>query len=147
MPSAHHRENVRTLRFRLTLWNTAVVFLFVLATLWGVREELRLFLWKEADEQLIEDAREVKETVEQLWPDDDRIHDELNRKAKTHVHRGLNFRIFDAGENITWTSANAPPVPFPASLLKNGLTPVTAEHYRLVHIRTEKPGVPVFTIR
>src|SRR5438477_460612 len=66
MPSAHHRENVRTLRFRLTLWNTAIVFLFVLATLWGVREELRLFLWKEADEQLIEDAREVKETVEQV---------------------------------------------------------------------------------
>src|SRR5205085_4256680 len=24
---------------------------------------------------------------------------------------------------------------------------VTAEHYRLVHIRTDKPGVPAFTIR
>jgi heavy metal sensor kinase len=129
------------------LWNTAVVFLFVLATLWWVREELRLFLWKEADEQLLSDASEVKATIEQLYPDVDRIHNALERKAVTHSQRGLHFRIFDEHDTLLWTSPNAPGVPFPTELLRNGLTPVTAEPFRLVHVKTDKPGVPAFTVR
>src|SRR5438552_5337628 len=109
MPSAHHRENVRTLRFRLTLWNTAIVFLFVLATLSGVREELRLFLWKEADEQLLDDAGEVKATIEHVYPDTARIYAELDRKVTTHANRGLHFRIFDERGELLWTIGNAPP--------------------------------------
>ena len=42
MPYAHLKEIYGTLRFRLTLWNTAVVLVLVLVTLWGVREGLRL---------------------------------------------------------------------------------------------------------
>src|SRR5713101_4401202 len=106
MPSAHLREIFGTLRFRLTVWNTTVVLLFVLATLWGVREELRLFLWKEADDQLLDDASEVKATIEQLYPDSASIYAELDRKATTHSHRGLHVRIFDEAEKVLWTSKN-----------------------------------------
>jgi heavy metal sensor kinase len=147
MPFAHLREIFGTLRFRLTLWNTAVVFLFVIATLWWVREELRLFLWKEADDQLLEDASEVKATIEQLFPDWDRIYEALTRKAVTHSHRGLHFRIFDDKDNLLWTSPNAPRVPFPTELIRYGLTPVTAEPFRLVHPQTDKSGVPRLFIR
>src|SRR5258708_24333044 len=126
MPSAHLREIFGTLRFRLTLWNTAVVLLFVLITLWGVREELRLFLWKEADDQLLDDASEVKSTIEQLYPDHDRIYAELDPKAITHTHRGLHIRIFSQAGELLWTSANSPEQPFPAELFTHGLAPVTA---------------------
>lgn len=147
MPSAHLREIFGTLRFRLTVWNTAVVLLFVLITLWGVREGLRLVLWNEADEQLVEDAREIKETIEQLWPDEAKIYAELDRKATTHTHRGLHIRIFDDRKEIIWTSRSAPTVPFSTDLFKFGLTPVTAGQYRLVHTTTDKPGVPTYSIR
>src|SRR5690348_14212051 len=102
------RDLFGTLRFRLTLWNTAVVFVFVIGTLWGVREGLRFVLWKEADDQLLEDAGEVKETIEQLWPNEEKIRDELNRKATTHTHRGLHMRIFDRQGKELFVSTNAP---------------------------------------
>jgi len=147
MPYAHLKEIFGTLRFRLTVWNTAVVLIFVVATLWGVREELRLFLWKEADDQLLDDASEVKATIEQLYPDSARIYAELDRKATTHSHRGLHVRIFDEVDKVLWTSKNAPTVPHPTALFRHGLTPVTAGHFRLVHIKTDKAGVPPYMIR
>jgi heavy metal sensor kinase len=129
------------------MWNTAVVLVFVLVTLWGVRVGLRLVLWNEADDQLIEDAREVKETVEQFEPDLVKIAEELNRKATTHTHRGLHIRIFNDRNELIFTSLNAPSAPFSTELFQYGMNPVTAGHYRLVHITTEKPGMPVYTIR
>ena len=50
MPSAHPREVFGTLRFRLTIWNTAVVLVFVLVTRWGAREGLR---WEQSDGSLV----------------------------------------------------------------------------------------------
>lgn len=151
MPSArlhpNRREMFGSLRFRLTLWNTAVVLLVVLFTLWGVREGLRFILWHEADEQLVEDARKAKVTYEELYPDIGRIQAEFDREARTHTHRGLHMRIFDAQKAVLWTSDNAPSAPFPVELMRHGLRPVTAGHYRLVHIEPKKPGVPPVTIR
>ena len=71
------------------------MLVFVLATLWGVREGLRLVLWQEADDQLLEDAREIKRRSKQIYPDLHKIKAELDRKAITHTHRGLHIRIFD----------------------------------------------------
>src|SRR5947207_560089 len=122
MPSAHLKEIFGTLRFRLTMWNTAVVLVFVLVTLWGVRVGLRLVLWNEADDQLVEDAREVKETIEQLYPDLVKIQEELNRKATTHTHRGLHIRIFDEDGNVIFVSENAPAEPFSKELFQSGMT-------------------------
>lgn len=146
----HLKEMFRSLRFRLTFWNTAVVLLMVVFTLWGVREGLRFILLHEADEQLVEDAREIVQTYEQLYPDLTLIYNELNRKALTHTHRGLHMRIFDAERRLLWTSAeNAPPEPFPVALIDHGLNPVTAGNYRLVHIQTSsaRPDRPVVSIR
>jgi heavy metal sensor kinase len=153
MPSAHLKpasnlkDVVGTLRFRLTVWNTAVVLVFVLTTLWGVREGLRLVLWKEADDQLLEDAREIEETIEQLYPDLEKIKAELDRKATTHTHRGLHIRIFDEKGVVEYNSTNAPAVPFPIELFQYGMTPVTAEHYRLVHVVLNSPNLPKYKIR
>jgi heavy metal sensor kinase len=146
-PSSNLKEVFGTLRFRLTVWNTAVVLVFVLTTLWGVREGLRLVLWTEADEQLLEDAREIKETIERHYPDLDKIKDELDRKATTHTHRGLHIRIFDETGAVELTTPNAPAVPFPTDLFQYGMKPITAGHYRLVHLVLDSPKLPHYKIR
>src|SRR5258708_28790774 len=115
-PTSHLKEVFGTLRFRLTVWNTAVVLVFVLTTLWGVREGLRFVLWREADDQLLEDAREIEKTIEQHYTDLEKIKEELDRKATTHTHRGLHIRIFDESGAEIWVSTNAPAVPFPVDL-------------------------------
>lgn len=148
MPYArlHPRDFFRSLRFRLTVWNTAVVLLMLIFALWGVRVGLRVALWHEADAQLIEDAREVEMTYTGEYPDLEKIHAELDRKARTHTHRGLHMRIFDSNQNLIWTSPNAPPIPFPTELIRHGLTPITAGTFRLVHI--SPTGItPKVTIR
>ena len=146
-PAANLKEVFGTLRFRLTVWNTAVVLVFVLTTLWGVREGLRLVLWREADEQLLEDAREIEETIEQDYPNLERIYDELDRRAITHTHRGLHIRIFDESGREEWHSTNAPAVPFPTDLFKHKMTPITAGQYRLVHLELISPKLPHYKIR
>ena len=139
-----------TLRFRLTLWNTLALLVLVVVTLFGVREGVRYSLWTEADSQLVEDAREVQLTVEQLYPDVKQVHAELNRKSVTHTHRGLYIRIYDEQLREIFVGVNAPTQIFPVEKLgQHGLRPVTPAggHYRLVHIHLEKPGLPKWTIR
>lgn len=140
-------EFPRTLRFRLTVWNTAVVLLMVVATLVGVREGLRLSLLHETDELLLEDALEIRLTVEQLSPDLDRIQREINRKAESHTHRGLYVRLYDVADKPVWASVNAPEPRFPTKLFARQLQPVTFENYRLVHMGLKQPGLPYATIR
>src|SRR2546423_1259352 len=50
----------RTLRFRLTFWNTVALFLLVLATLLGLREGLRFTLQREMDALLAAAVEEVR---------------------------------------------------------------------------------------
>ncbi|MBI3864095.1 MAG: HAMP domain-containing protein [Planctomycetia bacterium] len=148
MPFAHPREMFfGTLRFRLTMWNTAVVLVLVVVTLWGVREGLRLELWKEADVQLLEDAGEIKETIERNYLNDAAIEEEINRKATTHTHRGLHIRIFDENDALLMTSANAPPSPFSMEYFQFGMQPVTAGQFRLVHFQLTRPGMPAWKVR
>jgi heavy metal sensor kinase len=147
MPYAHLKDVFGTLRFRLTVWNTAVVLVFVLTTLWGVREGLRFVLWREADDLLGEDAREIERIIEESYPNLQKIKDELDRKATTHTHRGLHIRIFDETGAVEFTTPNAPAVPFPIGLFQYGMTPITAGHYRLVHLILDSPNLPRYKIR
>ena len=65
----------RSLRFRLTVWNTAVVLLTVVGTLIGVREGLRITIRHEVDDLLREDANEVELAVRELYPNETAIRD------------------------------------------------------------------------
>ncbi len=147
MPFAQLPEFVRTLRFRLTVWNTVVVLLVVVLTLWGVREGLRFTLRREADKQLQEDAQEIRLTVERSGVDLDTIYPELDRKAISHRNRGFFIRFFDDKHQSRWASQNAPEDTFPIELMKSGLKPVSAEKYRLVHLVLERRRVRGWTIR
>ena len=63
------REIARTLRFRLTAWNTALVLVVVISTLIGVHEGVRLTLVNEFDEMLREDLHEIRLSFKQSSPE------------------------------------------------------------------------------
>jgi heavy metal sensor kinase len=157
MPRNRARELVGSLRFRLTLWNTATVLFMVLFTLWAVREGLRFSLRKEADEQLIEDADEVRLIFERYFPKQmSSIEDELNLKAISHTHRGFYVRLFDENRVLKWTSKNAPTrvrdgqeidYLFPEYILDTVGEPLSYDVYRIIQLHPNKKGLPRWTIR
>jgi signal transduction histidine kinase len=148
MQFAQLKEIFGTLRFRLTAWNTGVVLCVVVCALWGVRESVRFSLWLEADKQLLEDAQEIRLTIEQLYPDTEQIYKVLDRKTVSHTHRRLYVRIFDEQRRLLWTSPNAPPNPLPEeAALTNISKPVSRDAYRLVQVQIDKPGHPKWMIR
>jgi heavy metal sensor kinase len=147
MPFARPKEIYGSLRFRLTLWNTLVVFVFVVVTLWGAREGVRWEFTREADVQLREDAREITDTIERAGANLESVQVELDRKASTHTHRGLYLRIFDEQNVLIYTSPNAPSIPIPVDLFRFGTTPISHGDYRLVHAKVDAPGLPRWTVR
>jgi heavy metal sensor kinase len=146
MPSVHRKEVFGTLRFRLTLWNTAVVFVFVLLTLWGAREGLRLEFWREADFQLQEDTGEIRQLVDRSAANLDSIKEALDRKATTHTHRGLYIQIFDESTECVYTSPNAPEATLPVQAAGSRKQPVIFGSYHVRYFRMEKSGIPAWTV-
>jgi heavy metal sensor kinase len=140
-------EFLRTLRFRLTFWNTAVVLLMVVATLVGVREGLRLSLLHETDELLLEDAVEVRLTIEQLSPDVDQIQKELDRMAQSHTHRGLFVQALDRSGIVIWSSVNSPDTTAPTSAAPRKSDPVTVRNDRVVQVDVDRSRLPYAGIR
>lgn len=102
------RAGLRTLRCRLTLWNTAVVLLMVIVTLVSVHEGLRLMMVHEADELLREDLLEIELAFQQSHARWSRVHEEIDHMAKGHARRGLFVQIFDANGSLLWSSSNLP---------------------------------------
>lgn len=129
------------------MWNAAIVALLVLITMGGIREGLRLSLLREADEQLVEDSREVQLVFERMYPNENEVQAELNLKAITHTHRGLYIRIFDDRKQLRWTSRNAPNVLFPLRILDNIGRPFSYHEYRIMQFKPVKSKVPGWTIR
>src|SRR5262245_27218078 len=85
----------QSLRFRLTIWNAAVVFLIVIASLVIVHEGLRLALMRENDQRLQEDLQELGQAIQDLYPKWDAIHEEMNRKALGHTHHGQFVQVLN----------------------------------------------------
>ncbi|HVV99770.1 MAG TPA: HAMP domain-containing sensor histidine kinase [Planctomycetaceae bacterium] len=140
------REVFGTLRFRLTLWNSAIVLLMVVSTLWGVREALRLTLWHDGDEQLQDDLREIGLNFLDMYPNVDRLYAELDHKTATHTHRGFFVRLFDEKGELVWASANAPDE-LATLPIGRSTGPISVGSYRIVQMRLERTDVPHWTIR
>src|SRR5437870_193319 len=87
---------LRSLRFRLMAWNTAVVLLMVIPTLVAVRESMRHSLTNELDKLLKEDTVEVGLAIRQFYPDWERLYRALDRKARGHAQHGWFVQLFDA---------------------------------------------------
>jgi signal transduction histidine kinase len=100
---------VRSLRFRLMLWNIAAGVLTGLGILVAVREGVRYTLVFDLDQALREDLTEIKAYFRPGGAQDwSTLQDELNRKAATHDYHGWFVQFFDRAGNPTWSSQNTP---------------------------------------
>jgi heavy metal sensor kinase len=139
-------ENLsRTLRFRLTFWNTGVILLIVLATLVGLRESLRYTLINEFDAVLSEDINEVASILDRYYPDWPRIREELDRKAKSHTAREWFARIYDKELRTSYVRTEPPQDQVP--LDANRTTAMNSEGFRVLHRLVPKAGRPDYIVR
>ncbi len=103
MPKTFHK----TLRFRLTLWNTVVVLIASLLALLAVREAMRLTIEKEARQLLREESIELELAISELHPDTSRIFEEFDRKVLGHSQHKWFAALLEEGQFV-WKSSNFP---------------------------------------
>ncbi len=135
----------RTLRFRLTFWNSVALLLLVLATLLGLREGLRFTLQREMDALLAEDVEEVRLLLARHFPDRAQIREQLDRKAVSHKARLWYVRIFDAGGAIVVESIGAP-APYPP-IEPRPTGPFDRDGYRMLQETFHRDGLPLLEVR
>ena len=125
---------VRSLRFRLMLWNVAAGVLTGLGILLAVREGVRLTLVAELDQALHEDLQEIQLYFRQPgsydWP---QLHEEMDRKASGHDYHGWFVLFYDRQGKIAWSSKNTPPLPTLTPRQKSAHT-FRIDDYRLRYV-------------
>lgn len=141
------RSLFRSLRFRLSAWNTAAVLLIVVVTLVGLRAALRLTLMSENDHVLLDDTYEVVLAVETFSPNLDEIGDEMERKARGHLDRGLFVQLIDEHGTPLISRGTPPALDGLASPHTVAPSLTTINGYRVVERVIAKPGVPGYTVR
>jgi signal transduction histidine kinase len=137
----------RSLRFRLSAWNTAAVLLIVVFTLLGVREALRFTLMRENDLSLVDDAAEVVLAVERFYPDQAEMFSEMERKARAHIDRQLFVELLDARGEVMWFSGKPPDLSGVAAPPAGRPTLVTVDGFRVAAQLITKEGLPSYTVR
>ena len=140
-------EISHSLRFRLTFWNTAVVFLVIVLTLIGVRTAVWIALLHEVEQLLVDDLAEMRLTVESLWPDLSLIKDELERKAITHTHRGLYVKLIRADGEVIFKTSTSPDDPIVPLDVTASFGPLTVDEYRMAQQQIIQEGMPTLTVR
>jgi two-component system, OmpR family, heavy metal sensor histidine kinase CusS len=102
---------VRSLRFRLMLWNAGAVALTGVAILFAVREGVRRTLVRELDEVLNEDLREIElflQSPRYRWAN---LTEELSRKAQGHDFHRWFVQFYGADGEPGWSSLHTPALP------------------------------------
>ncbi|MCC7085764.1 MAG: HAMP domain-containing histidine kinase [Pirellulales bacterium] len=130
----------RSLRFRLTLWNSAVVLLTAIASLVALREGLRVTLLSETDQQLRGDAQEIKLTIERLDLSQKQIIGELERKAEGHKAQNMFVRLIGPNEENAWTTDGAPNLELPSVASSGAARMMTIDNYRLASESVHLPS-------
>ncbi len=138
----------RSLRFRLTVWNTLVVFITVVVALVAVREGLRYYLLVETDAVLDDEVKEIVLMLRKFYPDRDQFIQALERKDEAHLDRGWHIHWLDEHGQTIWASKLAPENPLSALLnSSNDRNVWGSDVHRAIEREIEEPGVPNFKIR
>jgi signal transduction histidine kinase len=143
----HLRTIFRSLRFRLSAWNTAAVLLIVIVTLVGVREALRYTLVRENDLLLLDDAYEVVLSVERFHPNLGEIYNEMDRKARGHADRSLFVQLLSADGEVMSSSGNPPPLDTLPRVVADRPTLSSIDDYRIAQRLITRDGLPAYTVR
>jgi heavy metal sensor kinase len=138
---------VQTLRFQLTLWNSAVVLALLVLNLLAIRAGLEFVQLQLVDEFLTEELDSAVQGCDRLADDPDRLHDRYNRQATAHPRRRLFLQLLDDQNRLAWSSEQAPAAnALPASAPATG-GPATIGGYRIVGRSLPGPHGQVQTLR
>jgi signal transduction histidine kinase len=137
----------RSLRFRLSAWNTAAVLLIVAVTLVGVREALRYTLLTENDHVLLDDTFEVSLAITGFYPDMEQIYKEMERKAKGHVDRDLFVQLLGTKGDMIYTSGKPPELSKLSLPSADKPSLRSVDGFRIAQRVLVKEGLPAFTVR
>ncbi|WP_397571682.1 sensor histidine kinase [Schlesneria sp. T3-172] len=143
------RDFSRSLRFRLTMWNTFVVFVTVFIALFAVREGLRYYLLLETDAVLDDEVKEILLTVEKFYPEREQVLAMLNGKDEAHLDRKWHIRWIDEdGVTTIWKSKLAPDMPLSKFLgAKKGYSIWGSDVHRSIERELDRPNIPRYRIR
>lgn len=123
---------VRSLRFRLMLWNSLAMALLALAVLFSVRERFQHTLLHELDDRLDADAREIELAMATLPATSPKLHEELNVKAAGHAQQGWFVRLTDQEGHSIFTSTASSEIVADVTHVAQS-SPVTHGDFRIVH--------------
>ena len=139
----------KSLRFRLTVWNSSVVFVTVGIALIAVRQGLHYYLLTEMEDVLHDQAKEIALTIQDFYPDQAQIIKLLEQKDETHQNLGWHIRWLDAdGKTTIWSSKLAPPFPLTKLVDETKEYRVyKSNEHRTIERELEVPGIPKFRIR
>ena len=137
----------RTLRFRLTFWNAAVLLLAVVATLFGLHTALSFILYRDFDHRLDEDAVEVQLIVERQKGDWDRVAGIFERKAQSHTDDGWFVQLLAPDGRVLLQTSSTPEGLPPLSPKAPRRSRLSVGTSRLVQQRFERPGLPPLVVR
>lgn len=139
----------RTLRARLMIWNTFVVFVMTVATLAAARFAARATLYDRADDELRAAVQEVALGIEALAPDTRAVVSTLRRKAETHEQRGWFMHLLTEDGQSIWKSEHCPDVVanFPPQRFDRVENIVQLGPFRYVRMRVARADGPAYHIR
>lgn len=147
MPFDWLRTFVQTLRFRLTLWNTTVVLILLVANLAAVHAGLEFTRAQMVDEFLKEELYAATLDFHHLRDKPQELHSVYNRQATGHPRRRLFIQLIEDGGQLAWSSEQAPAAAVlpPTALTHDG--PATVGEHRIVCRSIVQPSGQVVTLR
>lgn len=93
---AQLKSAVRSLRFRLMVWNAFIMLIASVGVLWGLREGVRYTLVTELDDNLHDDLNEVSEMLAAVFEADNPFFQMgMDRKARGHMQRSWFLQVAD----------------------------------------------------
>src|ERR1043165_544478 len=141
------KELFSTLRFRLVLWITLIVFLMVMVTNLAVREVVHGTLRYEYDQFLEQSLKEVQLYVAKHYPNEKaQLFSALDHKVQAYQYRGWFVQLFDAHHQLFLTSGGAPPV-VEAPELSESAKLFDLDKFRILEMKTQANGGSTLYIR
>lgn len=93
---AQLKSAVRSLRFRLMIWNAFIMLVASLGVLWGLREGVRYTLVTELDDNLHDDLNEISDVLISVFEADNPFFQTgMDRKARGHKQRSWFLQVAD----------------------------------------------------
>ncbi len=140
------RNFCQTLRFRLTLWNTAIVLVIMLVNLVAIRAGLELTIYQMVDEFLTEELNASASDLNRLSEQPDQLHARFNRQAMSHPRRRLFIQLLDNHGTLAWASEQSPPLNVLPSNARTFGVPATVDGHRVICRQVRLPSREALTL-